>query len=328
MAKYMKVAVIVTANNTEQYIRKCLDSLVNQTLKDLSITIVDDASTDGTPDIINEYVNAYSNLSAIVLKKNAGPGGARNAALKHVGSEYVSFIDSDDWVDLNFYQKLYDAAQQYEADIVSCGLIRKYDTPTTIPVYKCKYDRDYILTGETAFRIMTNEYDMGIKFLPSALNKLYRTSFLNDNSLCFLENVFFEDQPFSYQSTLAAKKIVCVSDVLYYHFRRKNSIVQSFHKKNIDDMLLAYSTIKKYLEQNLIYEKYKWNYYSSIEHFYNLIIRQIYEFVFDDESKKQYIKYSFAKLKAVIDIDEYINYCSVEKLRKHIQPFIDDTTIY
>ncbi len=84
----------------------------------------------------------------------------------------------------------------------------------------------------------------------------------------------------------------------------------------------------QYLQKNNIYKKFRFNYYSSLQHFYNLIVRQIFEFVPDEKSKKEYLKYSFIRLKEVIDIDEYIDFLSSEELRKHIQPNITDTTIY
>ena len=231
-------------------------------------------------------------------------------------------------MDLNYLEVMYNKAQQLNADIVTCSLMREYDYITTSPVYKCKYDQDYVLSGEIAFRIMTNEYNYGIKFLPSALNKIYRKTFLTDNLLTFPEHIFFEDQPFSYSCTLAANRVVCVPQVVYHHYKRSGSIVQSFNQKNIDDMMTAYKMIKEYLQKNNIYKKFRFNYYSSLQHFYNLIVRQIFEFVPDEKSKKEYLKYSFIRLKEVIDIDEYIDFLSSEELRKHIQPNITDTTIY
>ena len=122
--------------------------------------------------------------------------------------------------------------------------------------------------------------------------------------------------------------MVCVPQVVYHHYKRSGSIVQSFNQKNIDDMMTAYKMIKEYLQKNNIYKKFRFNYYSSLQHFYNLIVRQIFEFVPDEKSKKEYLKYSFIRLKEVIDIDEYIDFLSSEELRKHIQPNITDTTIY
>lgn len=324
----MKVSVIITTHNTEKYLLKCINSIINQTLTDIEIIIVDDVSTDTTPLIASRLTTQYDNISFLPLSSSLGPGGARNKALQQATGEYIAFIDSDDWVDLNYLEVMYNKAQQLNADIVTCSLLREYDYNSSVPVYKCKYDQVYTFSGEIAFRIMTNEYNYGIKFLPSALNKIYRKTFLINNSLTFPEHIFFEDQPFSYSCTLAANKVVCVPHVIYHHYKRSGSIVQSFHKKNIDDMMTAYQMIKHYLHKNNLYEKFRFNYYSSLQHFYNLIVRQIFEFIPDERTKKEYLKYSFDQLKEVVDVEEYIDFLSAEELRKHIQPNISDTTIY
>ncbi len=324
----MKVSVIITTHNTEKYLLKCIDSIISQTLSDIEIIIADDVSTDSTPQIATKLASQHDNILFLPLSSSLGPGGARNRALQQASGEYISFIDSDDWIDLNYLEVMYNKAKQLNADIAACSLMREYDYNTSTPLYKCKYDQDYVFSGEIAFRIMTNEYNYGIKFLPSALNKIYRKNFLADNLLTFPEHIFFEDQPFSYSCTLAANKVVCVSHVVYHHYKRSGSIVQSFSKKNIDDMMTAYQMIKSYLYKNNIYEKFRFNYYSSLQHFYNLIVRQIFEFVPDENTKKKYLKYSFAQLKKVVDAEEYIDFLSAEELRKHIQPNIVDTTIY
>ena len=324
----MKISVIIATHNTENYIKKCLDSILNQTLKDLEIIIIDDASTDNTPSILSDYAKKHQNITIQIQKESYGPGTARNNALFIAKGEYISFIDSDDWIDLNYFEFMYNRAQATNADIVACGLIREYDYLLKSPVYKCYYDREYCFTGEIAFRIMTWEYNYGLKFIPSALNKIYRREFLEKNSLKFAENIYFEDQPFSYTCTLAAQKVLCVPDVLYHHYKRTGSIVQSFSTKNVDDMMTAYIIIRNFLKDKGIYEKYQFNYYSSLQHFYNLIVRQIFEFVLGEEERKIYLKYSFKRLKEIIDINEYIDFLSAEEIRRHIQPEIEDTTIY
>lgn len=326
--KMIKISAIITAHNTEQYIVKCLNSVVNQTLSEFEVIVVDDASTDHTYELVSEFAEKYNTVVPLRLKNSLGPGGARNRALEIAKGEYVAFIDSDDWIDLNYFEKMYKNAKEKNADTVACGLIREYDFSLSKSVYKCQYEQEYILSGEIAFRIMTNEYNYGIKYIPSSLNKIYRKSFLIQNNIFFPSKIFFEDQPFSYKSTLEANKIICIPDVLYHHYKRNGSIVQSFSRKNIDDMITAYMQIREYLYGNNIYEKYRFNYYSSLEHFYNLIVRQIFEFVIDEVPKKELLKYSFSKLKDIINIEEYIDYLSAEELRKHIQPNINDTTIY
>lgn len=323
-----KISFIVTCYNTEKYIAKCLDSLVFQTESNIEILVADDCSIDGTQSIIMQYARQYHNIIPVFSSKNLGPGGIRNLALNKVEGEYIAFIDSDDWIDLNYSEICYNTARKYNADIATCSQKREYDFTVNPPIYKCYYDKEYTLNGEMAFRIMTNEYLQNIKYLPSALNKIYRTAFLKENDVKFIEKIYFEDQPFSYETTLIANKIVCVPNTIYHHYKRNGSIVQSFSKRNIDDMITAYTYIKNFLVSKDIYDKYLFNYYNSLSHFYNLLVRQIFEFVLDEEEKKEYLRYSINKLKEIIDINEYIDYCSAETLRRHLQPDISDTTIY
>ena len=118
----MKVSVIVTTHNTERYLLKCMDSIFNQTLSDIEIIIADDASTDSTPQIATELAKTHENVLFLPLSTSLGPGGARNKALQQASGEYISFIDSDDWMDLNYLEVMYNKAQQLNADIVTCSL--------------------------------------------------------------------------------------------------------------------------------------------------------------------------------------------------------------
>ncbi len=144
----MKVSVIITTHNTEKYLLKCIDSVINQTLSDIEIIIADDASTDSTPQIATKLASQHDNILFLPLSSSLGPGGARNKALQQASGEYISFIDSDDWIDLNYLEVMYNKAKQSNADIVTCSLVREYDYNTSTPLYKCKYDQDYFFLAK------------------------------------------------------------------------------------------------------------------------------------------------------------------------------------
>jgi glycosyltransferase EpsH len=322
-----KISIIVIAYNTQDYLPKCLDSILAQTLSNIEVIIIDDASDYDLTDIVCQYKEKDARITFSRLPENRGPGGARNAALSEAKGEFIAFVDSDDWIDLNFCEKLLTSIETHCADIAVCGIVREYENNPIERIYKCKYQQEYLLDGITTFRIMTGEYEMGIKFNPSALNKLYRKSFLTENCALFPEYAFFEDQLFSYQTTLSAKKVVCVPDTEYHYFRRCGSIVQSFTQKNIDDMINAYTNIRSYLKEKGLYAQYVKNYYLSLSHFYGLIVRQIFEFVDDEQRKKEYLKESFKKIMPLIDFQEYFNISSADKLRRHIFPDMADISI-
>ena len=120
----IKVSVIVPVYNTEKYLRRCLDSLVNQTLREIEIIIVNDASPDNSIEIMREYERKYKNKVVVIdLKVNVKQGGARNEGINIAKGEYIGFVDSDDWVDKEMYKELYNKAKENNADIVDSDYI-------------------------------------------------------------------------------------------------------------------------------------------------------------------------------------------------------------
>ena len=119
------VSVIVPIYNVEKFLKRCLDSIINQTLKDIEIICVNDGSTDGSAEILDQYKNLDNRI--IVLNcKNQGPSVARNTGMKIARGEYVSFVDSDDWIDNDFLEKLYVAAKKHDADAACTYINRVY----------------------------------------------------------------------------------------------------------------------------------------------------------------------------------------------------------
>ena len=112
----IKVSVIVPVFNTEKYLEKCLNSLINQTLQDIEIICINDGSTDKSADIIKKFANKDSRFKLINHEPNK-QGAARNTGMKIAKGEYIGFVDSDDWVDLEYYEKLYNAAKRHNFDI-------------------------------------------------------------------------------------------------------------------------------------------------------------------------------------------------------------------
>ena len=117
----MKVSIIVPVYNSERYINRCVDSLIGQTLSDIEILLVDDGSSDNSSAICDEYA-VKDNRIKVFHQKNAGAGAARNTGLEHAQGEYIGFVDSDDYVDINMYETLFCAAEKYNADFVTSGM--------------------------------------------------------------------------------------------------------------------------------------------------------------------------------------------------------------
>lgn len=321
------ISIIVPVYNTAKQLPVCLDTLRTQTLKNSEIILVDDNSTEDILVNIKDYLDD-SRLTYIRLKENRGPGGARNEGLTRAKGKYIGFCDSDDWVDLNYYQNGVTLMEQYQADIGMYSLVRESDIQTQEKIYKCRYDTFMELNSDIAIKILTYQFDAGTKIIPPCTNKVYRKSFLDAIKINFEENMYFQDVLFTFHTFTQTNKIICIPNVKYHHYRRVNSIIQSFSSKHINDFVKLFTLLKLYLQKNNLYDRYCHNYYKLCSHFYNIIIRQIFQFVANEKDRKMYIRESFVGLKNVVDFDEYFEYATAEELRRHIQPHISDTFLY
>lgn len=323
--KSPEVNIVIPAYNTQDYICKCIDSILVQSYPNIKILIIDDASTKSMGNVIKSY-----DQSKIIFKrlhKNLGPGGARNEGLDLATGKYLMFCDSDDWLDINYIKNSVKYMERSNADIGMTSLKREYDDNDNI-IYKCKYTEFFKINGDIALKCVTNQYDIGIVVIPPVTNKIYKLAFLKKNNLDFLEGTLYEDLLFCVKSFLYADTIIGIPNVVYHHYKRADSIVQSFTNKHIDDFGIIFQEIRNFLQDNNFYQTYMFNYYKFLERYYNLVIRQIFEFNQSETVKKEYLQYSFKKIKELIVFDEYMEYSTAEQLRKHIQPHITDTTIY
>ena len=167
----IKVSVIVPCYNTEKYLSKCLDSLVNQTLKEIEIVCVNDGSTDNTLSILREYESKYKDKIVIIDKPNEGTWDTRWAGIKKARGEYIGFIDSDDYVSPNFASKLYNAARKTNADLVVCGYDRiDLDTQKL-------YSREMCRDSRSNFNINENPGNL-LELNGAQWNKLFKASIL------------------------------------------------------------------------------------------------------------------------------------------------------
>ena len=181
----IKVSVIVPVYNVEKYLRECLESLVNQTLKEIEIICINDGSEDSSLEILNEYASKDSRF-VIINQENCGQSVARNKGLDVAKGEYIGFVDSDDWVDLNFFENLYSEAVKNNSDIAAAS-IRKviYDK---LDKYIIKYDSVQTETDTDKKYKLAEIPDWNY-----TCNKIYKTSSFRKTGLKFIEGVYFED---------------------------------------------------------------------------------------------------------------------------------------
>ena len=211
-----KVSVIVPVYNVEKYLKRCLDSLINQTLSDIDIICINDGSKDSSLQILEQYAQKDSRI-VIYNQENSGLSVARNTGLEHASGEYIGFVDSDDWVDLDFYEKLYNSAKNNNADIAVADFIREH--PNKKPKrLKLKEEKIYT-TPEDKFMICKVHREGCV------WNKIYRSEFIKSINLKFVPKMYYEDRDFTIRSLYFSKKLVTTPNTYYRYFVNPKSIV-------------------------------------------------------------------------------------------------------
>lgn len=321
------VSVIVPTRNTGKYIQKCLDSLISQTLKNIEIIIVDDNSEENILNTVSDYCKD-SRVVYYKLNYTSGPGGARNKGLEMAQGKYIGFCDSDDWIDIDYYQQAVHFMDISQSDMGMFSFIREYEVNREPRFYRCQYTQYIELSPDISIKIMTGQIEMGIKVTPHCTNKIYRRDFLQKYDLKFQERITSQDVLFAFQTFLQANKIICIPNVEYHHFKRSQSIVQSFDEKYIEDFSVLFTSIRNFLIKQNLYERYCLNYYKLLDRFIRLNVQKIFTFVINDKDRKKYIRKLLDHAKTLINIDEYFEFTSAEEIRSHLSPDPHETLLY
>jgi glycosyltransferase involved in cell wall biosynthesis/CDP-glycerol glycerophosphotransferase (TagB/SpsB family) len=233
-----KVSVIIPVYNVEKYLRECLDSVINQTLPDIEIICVNDASPDKCAEILNEYTLKDNRIKIITHTKNQGLGPARNTGVSIATAEFIVFIDSDDFVAYNMIEKLYKAITKDDADMAFCGNYSVTDEGDVI-------QNEYLHEGSwSVYEFLNNE-----QFYPGILpvwNKLFKKEYIKDIKQL---PIISEDQPTIAEYLLRCQKVVSVSESLYYYRKRQGTL--SNPDKNLpkvwDSFFYSHNLFFKYL---------------------------------------------------------------------------------
>lgn len=222
-----KVSVIVPVYNVEKYLERCLNSLVNQTLQDIQIIVVNDGSPDNSQEIIDRFEKEYPDKLKGYIKENGGLSDARNYGMQFVEGEYVAFVDSDDYVDETMYEKLYNKAIEEDSELVVCGYYKVNDATYTMTRAQYGNMDEY---GKSA-----SENPMLIEMsAPYAWNKLVKWDLLKRSGVQFPKGYIYEDIPTMYLLIAMANRVSKVDEQLYYYIvERKDSITATFNKSKV-----------------------------------------------------------------------------------------------
>ena len=264
----VKVSIIVPVYNVEAYLEKCLDSLVNQTLKDIEIIVVNDGSPDNSQKVIDKYSKKYKNVKSFI-KKNGGLSDARNYGIEKACGEYIAFLDSDDYVTVDMYQEMYSKAKSNNFDMVVCDLNYVYENGNTKRV-NSNIEKD---TNDIK-SVMLNMY-------PAAWNKIFKKE-LMDKGVRFKKGVWFEDVEFIYRLLPYINNIGVVHKPFNQYVQRVGSITSTINKK-LYHYIDNWNGIVDYYKENKLYDKYKLELeYCYVRYIYATFIKQASRYGYND----------------------------------------------
>lgn len=264
-----KISVVIPVYNVEKLLRRCLDSVLNQTLKGIEIICVNDGSTDNSSNILEEY-KKFENIK-IINQKNSGLSVARNTGLKHSTADYVAFLDSDDFVDSDFYEKLFDSIEKEKADIACASIVRENNKK-----------KSYLINYKQIEIALNTREQFLLADCPKhnfVWNKLYRKDLINKNNLKFVPGMIYEDMWFTPDVLEVANSIVAVPDTFYHYWKHKNTLIKGDCDKYRADKLLGYQYLtEKCKKYNVISFQRNELLYKNEYKIFNLLLLKEYSY--------------------------------------------------
>ncbi|HEY8889934.1 MAG TPA: glycosyltransferase [Clostridium sp.] len=249
----MDVSIIIPVYNVQEYLSVCLDSVIKQTIQNKEIIVVNDGSTDRCNEILTEYKRIYPEI-IIINQKNRGISETRNAGLKVASGEYIAFVDSDDFIELNMFEKMYNKAKRQSADVVICNYILYNDMSDKQESKNQKIEgidkEGYIDKVEALKMFLLNDIKGYV------WNKMHKRELFITNSITFPDFIVCEDTPVGFLLLANSQKIYSMNEPLYYYRQREKSLTKIFSIKAMKDMLDGCYIMRNHImKDSLLYEK-------------------------------------------------------------------------
>lgn len=315
MEQYPELSVIIPVYNIQNQLKICLDSVINQSYKNMEIIVIDDSSTDNSPHIIKNYAKKCQQLKPVFFEKNTGVGNVRNYGINMSKGRYIGFIDGDDWIDTEFYQRLLLTIKRDKSDIVACGIKTEYDNSKSCEL-RYKYDFSNCISGNFALKLLTKSENYGYFITPIVNNKIYVSEYIKSKKIIFNNNRSFQDDYFSFFAILYARKISLVTDTYYHYYQRVNSITHTFSKRLVNDCFNTLVQIYNDLEKQKILTYYEKEYYAYVERLLTSLLDMLVRKEQDNFIQKEYLKYIITKFSKQFEIGKIIDYIDNKRIFK------------
>lgn len=252
----MKVSVIIPVYNTEKYLRKCIDSVLNQTMLDYEIIIVNDGSTDNSVKIVQEYIKKNNNIH-LINQKNKGQAAARNAGIKEASGEYLYFLDSDDMIKSNLLKICTEEMDKNKLDIICFGHTYLYEKNfTSNSLCSDEYVNTWIAENEILDGKKFLEREISTKRIsPSTCRQMYRRKFVLDNQLFYIEGHFYEDIELFVRGFMKAKRVKNLQRPLYIWRKREESTTANLNIKLLNSLDFIINELFKLFQKGYMNNK-------------------------------------------------------------------------
>ena len=219
-----KVSILIPVYNVERYLSKCLDSLINQTLKDIEIICINDGSTDNSKKILEEYAQKDKRIR-VFHQENQGQGATRNKLIELANGEFIGWVDSDDWVSYDYYEKLYNACIENNAD-VSIANTLVYHSDTNLNASDWVNSNIFSVSNSV---IDTWDNRAHVVYSCAIWNKIYKTELVKKLPK-FHHGLAMDDVPFNFGAAILANRLILVPDTTYYYRHINSSVMNTINK--------------------------------------------------------------------------------------------------
>ena len=308
------LTVIIPVYNTDVYLSRCIESIINQTERNLEIIIINDGSTDSSEKIITKYITNQPNINYIKLEKNIGVGNARNIGIENAKTKYITFLDSDDWVDTTFYEKMLQTIEHDNTDICISGIKTEVDDVYNWK-YRYKYPSNLIVDNNFCMHSLTKQYNTDITISPIVNNKIYNRSMILNNEIFFDKSRRAQDLFFSFMIFIYANKISICQDVFYHYYQRSFSATHNFTKQYVDDYFYILLSLKKELYIRGLFSSYIKEYECYVNHYMTKLINNMFKNIQTVSEQKKYMVYILKKSAELISIEKLIEYFDIERIK-------------